>query len=199
MTTPQTEPQQKLSRNGKRPVSLAGGVQATIAGTTVTLKGPKGTISREFRSEVVIEQRDGALVISPAKGSGMLGTKYQGTTRATLANMVTGVVTGYKRSLDFRGVGYRAEFKDGKLKMSVGLSHQPILDIPKGVNLVVETIDEAGTKYPRVHLDSVDKEILGQIAARIRSIRPPEPYKLKGVRYTGEKLRQKAGKAGKAK
>lgn len=199
MTTAQTEEPQRLSRNGKRPVSLAGGIQAQISGTTVTLKGPKGSISRAFRSEVVIEQRDGALLVSPAQGSGIAGTKYQGTTRATLANMAQGVLAGYKRSLDFRGVGYRAEFKDGKLKMSVGLSHQPILDIPKGVNLVVETIDEAGTKYPRVHLDSVDKELLGQIAARIRSIRPPEPYKLKGVRYTGEKLRQKAGKAGKAK
>lgn len=198
MTTAQEQPQRQ-SRNGKRPVSLAGGVQAQIAGTTVTLKGPKGSISRAFRPEVVIEQRDGALVVSPAQGSGMPGTKYQGTTRATLANMVQGVVAGYKRSLDFRGVGYRAEYKDGKFKMSVGLSHQPILDIPKGVNVVVETIDEAGTKYPRVHLDSVDKELLGQVAARIRSIRPPEPYKLKGVRYTGEKLRQKAGKAGKAK
>lgn len=197
--TAQQAPAEKLSRNGKRPVVLGAGVQATIAGETVTLKGPKGSISRTFRPEVAIEQRDGALHVAPKKGSGQLGTQFQGTTRATLANMVLGVATGYKRSLDFRGVGYRAEFKDGKLKMSVGLSHQPILDIPKVVGLTVETIDEAGTKFPRVHLDSVDKELIGQIAARIRSIRPPEPYKLKGVRYTGEKLRQKAGKAGKAK
>jgi len=190
---------EKLSRNGKRAVALASGVQAQIAGTAVTVKGPKGSISRTFRDEVVIEQREGALHVAPKAGSGQAGTQFQGTTRATLTNMVVGVTTGYKKSLDFRGVGYRAEFKDGKLKMSVGLSHQPILDIPKGVGLTVETIDEAGTKFPRVHLDSVDKELIGQIAARIRAVRPPEPYKLKGVRYTGEKLRQKAGKAGKAK
>lgn len=199
MTTQIQETAEKLSRNGKRPLALAAGVQAQIAGTTVTIKGPKGSISRTFRDEVAIEQRDGTLVVAPKKGSGQAGTKFQGTTRATLGNMVVGVTTGYKKSLDFRGVGYRAEFKDGKLKMSVGLSHQPILDIPKGVGLTVETIDEAGTKFPRVHLDSVDKELIGQIAARIRAVRPPEPYKLKGVRYTGEKLRQKAGKAGKAK
>lgn len=191
--------QQKLSRNGKRPVALAGGVQATISGQQVSLKGPKGSIARTFRPEVVIEQREGALHIAPAQGSGQAGTQHQGTTRAILANMVAGVQTGYKRSLDFRGVGYRAEFKDGKLKMSVGLSHQPVLDIPKGVSITVETIDEAGTKFPRVHLESVDKDLIGQVAARIRSIRPPNPYKGKGVRYTGEKIRQKAGKAGKAK
>lgn len=197
--TEQQAPVQKVSRNGKLPVAVTAGMQAQIAGTTVTLKGPKGSISRTFRAEVVIEQRDGALHVAPRAGSGQIGTQYQGTTRATIANMAVGVATGYKRSLDFRGVGYRAEFKDGKLKMTVGLSHQPILDIPTGMGLTVETIDEAGTKFPRVHLESVDKELIGQIAARIRSIRPPEPYKLKGVRYTGEKLRQKAGKAGKAK
>lgn len=189
---------QKLSRNGKRPVALAG-VQATISGHDVTLKGPKGSISRTFRSEVVVEQREGALHVAPAQGSGQAGTQYQGTTRAILANMLVGVQTGYKRSLDFRGVGYRAEFKDGKFKMTVGLSHQPVLDIPKGVGITIETIDEAGTKFPRVHLDSVDKDLIGQVAARIRAVRPPNPYKGKGVRYTGEKVRQKAGKAGKAK
>ena len=190
---------QKLSRNGKRPLTLANGVQATINGLEVTIKGPKGTITRSFRPEVTIEQRDGAIHVNPATGSGQVGTQFQGTTRAILGNMAEGVATGYKRSLDFRGVGYRAEFKDGKLKMSVGLSHQPIVDIPSTVDVRIEQIDEAGTKYPRVHLESVDKELIGQVAARIRSKRPPEPYKLKGVRYTGEKLRQKAGKTGKGK
>ncbi len=189
---------QKLSRNGKRPVVL-GAVQATINGQAVTLKGPKGSISRAFRPEVVVQQREGALHVAPAQGSGQVGTQHQGTTRAILANMLVGVQAGYKRSLDFRGVGYRAEFKDGKLKMTVGLSHQPVLDIPKAVTITVETIDEAGTKFPRVHLESVDKDLIGQVAARIRAVRPPNPYKGKGVRYTGEKVRQKAGKAGKAK
>jgi len=188
---------QKESRVGKKPVVLAKGVTATIQGHTVTVKGPKGEIARTFRPEVVIEQKDGSLVVGIAPGSGQDGAMYQGLTRSLLANMVEGTAQGYRRSLDFRGVGYRAEYKDGKLKISAGLSHQPVLDIPDRVKLTVETIDEAGTKYPRVHLDSVDKELVGQIAARIRSTRPPEPYKGKGIRYTGEKIREKAGKSAK--
>jgi large subunit ribosomal protein L6 len=112
--------------------------------------------------------------------------------------MVEGVANGYKLSLDFRGVGYRAEFKDRQLKMTVGLSHQPVLDIPAAVDIRIETIDEAGTKFPRVHLESPDKQLIGRVAARIRQTRPPEPYNGKGVRYTGERIREKAGKAGKA-
>ncbi len=187
----------KQSRNGKKPVVLPDGVTASVRGPAVTVKGKKGEISRTFRPEVVIKLEDKRIMVEPAEGVGTDGPKFQGTTRALLQNMVTGVSEGYKRSLDFRGVGYRAEFKDGKLKMTVGLSHQPILDIPKGVSVKTEQIDIAGTKFPRVHLESVDKELVGRVAARIRSIRPPEPYKGKGVRYTGEKIREKAGKSGK--
>jgi large subunit ribosomal protein L6 len=188
---------QKNSRNGKRPVPLASGVQATIDGQKVTLKGPKGQISFSAVSEVVVEQRDGALHVRPAEGSGQQGTQFQGTTRAVLANMVEGVANGYKRSLDFRGVGYRAEFNAGVLKMTVGMSHQPLVKIPEAISVNIQTIDEAGTKFPRVNLESPDKELIGRIAARIRSIRPPEPYTGKGVRYTGERVKQKAGKSGK--
>ena len=171
----------KQSRNGKKPVEVAKGVQVLISGQSVTAKGPKGE-----------------LTVRPAEGMGKAGLQYQGLTRALLRNMVEGVANGYKRSLDFRGVGYRAEFKNNQLKMTVGLSHQPIIDIPKVVGLKVETIDEAGTKFPRVHLESPDKEVIGRVAARIRQMRPPEPYNGKGVRYTGERIREKAGKAGKA-
>lgn len=187
----------KQSRNGKKPVVLPDGVTATVRGPAVTVKGKKGELSRVFRPEVVVTLEDKQLRVEPAEGVGTAGPQYQGTTRALLQNMVTGVSEGYTKSLDFRGVGYRAEFKDGKLKMTVGLSHQPILDIPKGVSVKTEQIDIAGTKFPRVHLESADKELVGRIAARIRSIRPPEPYKGKGVRYTGEKIREKAGKSGK--
>ncbi len=187
----------KQSRNGKKPVVLPKGVTVTIAGQKVTVKGTKGEISREFRPEVVIRQDGEQLLVTPAAGSGQDGIKFQGTTRALLQNMVTGVSEGYTRSLDFRGVGYRAEMKDGRLKMTVGLSHQPELPIPSEISVKIETIDVAGTKFPRVHLQSVDKELVGQVAARIRSVRPPEPYKGKGVRYTGEKIREKAGKSGK--
>jgi large subunit ribosomal protein L6 len=146
----------------------------------------------------LVTQGDSVLTVRPAEGAGKAGLQYQGLTRALLRNMVEGVANGYKRSLDFRGVGYRAEFKNNQLKMTVGLSHQPVIDIPKVVSVKVETIDEAGTKFPRVHLESPDKEIIGRVAARIRQMRPPEPYNGKGVRYTGERIREKAGKAGKA-
>lgn len=188
----------KQSRNGKKPIEVAKGVQISISGRDVTVKGPKGELTYSLRPEVVVAQGDGALTVSPAEGTGKAGLQYQGLTRALLRNMVEGVTNGYKRSLDFRGVGYRAEFKNNQLKMTVGLSHQPILDIPKVVGIRVETIDEAGTKFPRVHLESPDKEIIGRVAARIRQMRPPEPYNGKGVRYTGERIREKAGKAGKA-
>ncbi|MEM9863471.1 MAG: 50S ribosomal protein L6 [Myxococcota bacterium] len=187
----------KQSRNGKKPVAIPGGVNVTIAGQSVTVKGPKGELNRTFRDEVVVSQENAEILVRPANGAGQAGLQFQGLTRALLNNMVQGVTEGYKRSLDFRGVGYRAEFKDGHLKMTVGLSHQPVLAIPAVVNVKIEQIDVAGTKFPRVHLESIDKEVVGRVAARIRSIRPPNPYGGKGVRYTGEKIREKAGKSGK--
>lgn len=190
---------QKHSRNGKKPVNVPKGVTVSVDGAKLVVKGAKGEVSRVVRPEVVIKQDGDVITVVPAEGSGKAGTQFQGLTRALLQNMVTGVSEGYKKSLDFRGVGYRAEFKEGDrlLKMTVGLSHQPELTIPANVSVRVEQIDMAGTKFPRVHLESVDKDILGQVAAHIRSIRPPEPYKGKGVRYTGEKIREKAGKSGK--
>ena len=188
----------KQSRNGKKPVEIAKGVQVSISGRDVTVKGPKGELTHNLRPEVVVTEDEGKLIVAPAPGAGKAGLQYQGLTRSLLRNLVEGVANGYKKSLDFRGVGYRAEFKDDQLKMTVGLSHQPVLDIPKAVSVKVETIDEAGTKFPRVHLESPDKQLVGRIAARIRQVRPPEPYNGKGVRYTGERIREKAGKAGKA-
>jgi large subunit ribosomal protein L6 len=188
----------KQSRNGKKPVEIAKGVQVTISGGEFTAKGPKGELTHTLRPEVVVTQDEGAVRVRPAEGTGKAGLQYQGLTRAIVRNMVEGVANGYTRSLDFRGVGYRAEFSNNKLKMTVGLSHQPVVDIPKVVGVKVETIDEAGTKFPRVHLESPDKEVIGRVAARIRQMRPPEPYNGKGVRYTGERIREKAGKAGKA-
>lgn len=188
----------KQSRNGKKPIEIAKGVQVSISGRDVTIKGPKGELSHAVRPEVVVVQDQGKLRVAPAEGTGKEGLQYQGLTRAILSSMVEGAANGYKRSLDFRGVGYRAEFQNHQLKMTVGLSHQPVVDIPKQVSVKVETIDEAGTKFPRVHLESADKQLVGRIAARIREIRPPEPYNGKGIRYTGERIREKAGKAGKA-
>ncbi|MEZ4286654.1 MAG: 50S ribosomal protein L6 [Polyangiales bacterium] len=195
MTEAQTS---KQSRNGKKPVAIVNGVTVKVDGQAVTVKGPKGELTRTVRPEVEVSQADGQVTVKPRNGQGKEGLQYQGLSRALISNMIEGVSEGYKKSLDFRGVGYRAEFKDDQLKMTCGLSHQPVVDIPKIVNVRVETIDEAGTKYPRVHLESIDKEAVGRIAALIRSKRPPEPYNGKGVRYTGERIREKAGKAGKA-
>ncbi len=167
----------KQSRNGKKPVEVAKGVQISISGRDIKAKGPKGELSQTLRPEVVVTQDEGVLTVRPAPGAGKTGLQYQGLTRAILRNMVEGVANGYKRSLDF---------------------HQPVIDIPKAVTVKVETIDEAGTKFPRVHLESPDKQLVGRIAARIRQMRPPEPYNGKGVRYTGERIKEKAGKAGKA-
>ncbi|MEM1416239.1 MAG: 50S ribosomal protein L6 [Myxococcota bacterium] len=191
------EAAEKQSRNGKKPVALPQGVEVKIDGHKLEVKGPKGTIAREFRSEVVVEKDGESLVVKPADGTGKMGRQFQGLTRAIVRNMVEGAKDGYKRSLDFRGVGYRAEMKGRILKMTVGLSHQPELEIPTLIDVKIEQMDEGGMKYPRVHLESIDKELVGRIAARIRSFRPPEPYQGKGIRYTGEKIREKAGKSGK--
>jgi large subunit ribosomal protein L6 len=160
------------------------------------VKGPKGELSRELPAGIKVSVVDQELVIEPAAGAGRVGRQFQGLTRALLQNMVTGAATGYNISLDLVGVGYRCEVKGQDLTLALGLSHQVNYTMPKSVSARVETIDEGGIKRPRLHLASYDKEALGQTAARIRSFRPPEPYKGKGVRYTGEKLREKAGKAG---
>ena len=182
------------SRIGKRPIPLPKGVDVKINGRTVSVrKGPKGELlTRPPEDHVTIE--DGELVVlrQPRRQA------RSGRSRARpalLANMGTHT-TGYALSLDLVGVGYRAELKGRELTLSLGLSHQIKYPLPASINARVETLDEGGIKRPRVHRDSCDKELLGQAAARIRSFRPPEPYKGKGVRYTGEKLREKAGKAG---
>lgn len=194
----QAEQITKESRVGKRPIEVPKGVQVSVEGQTVKVKGPKGELVRELPGLVELKQQDGKLRVSPREGTGKKGVQFQGLARSLVRNMVQGASEGYKLTLDFRGVGYRASVKGQQFEMVVGLSHNVTLDVPKGLNIKVETIDEAGTKFPRVHLESPDKEELGRFAAHVRSMRPPEPYKGKGIRYTGERVREKAGKAGKA-
>ena len=191
----QTE-SQRQSRVGKVPVAVPKGVEVTIDATTIKLKGPKGTLSRTVHPFVALKKDGDNIVVSINGNAGLEGPKFQGLTRALVANMVKGVSTGYAMALDLYGVGYRAELKGREMTLSLGLSHQVKYTLPEGVNAKVEILDEGGTKRPRVHLDSANNELLGQTAARIRSFRPPEPYKGKGVRYMGEKIRMKAGKAG---
>jgi large subunit ribosomal protein L6 len=184
------------SRLGKRPVPLPKGVDFKLAGRKATVKGPKGELSRDLPEGIKVSVVDNEIVIEPAAGAGRVGRQYQGLTRALLSSMVKGASEGYAISLDLVGVGYRAEIKGQDVTLALGLSHQVNYTMPKSVSARVEIIDEGGIKRPRLHLASFDKEALGQTAARIRSFRKPEPYKGKGVRYTGEKLREKAGKAG---
>jgi large subunit ribosomal protein L6 len=184
------------SRVGKRPVVLPKGVDVKINGRTVTVKGPKGELTRELPAGIKVTNTGSALQIAPAAGAGRVGRQFQGLTRSLLASMVQGTSVGYAMSLDLYGVGYRAELKGQEITFALGLSHQVKHVLPQSVQARVEIIDEAGIKRPRLHLTSHDKEALGQNAARIRSYRKPEPYKGKGVRYTGEKLREKAGKTG---
>jgi len=187
---------QRQSRVGKRPIPMPKGVEFNIDANKVKVKGPKGALERKLPPYVAVKKDGDDLIVSITSDATGEGPKFQGLTRALVANMVHGVATGYAIALDLHGVGYRAELKGRDLTLTLGLSHQIKYPLPPTVNARVEILDEGGTKRPRLHLDSCDKELLGQTAARIRSFRPPEPYKGKGVRYMGEKIRTKAGKAG---
>ena len=160
------------------------------------MKGPKGELQRKLPAEVQISIEDKTVTVLPGAGTGKVGKQYQGLARALLASMVEGTSKGFTVSLDLKGVGYRATLDGKQLNMALGLSHPVNYRLPDEVSVKIETIDEGGMKAPRLHLTSHNKEVLGQTAARIRSFRPPEPYKGKGVRYTGERVREKAGKAG---
>lgn len=187
----------RLSRVGKRAVPIPAGVTVTVesGGSFIKVKGPKGELERTVHHDVLLEQDAEGIKVVP-NGRPKRFAQFQGLTRALIRNMVEGCNEGYKKSLDLYGVGYRAVLEGDKLTLSLGLSHQVKHTLHPNVKAKVETIDEGGTKRPRLHLESHDKEAIGQQAARIRSYRPPEPYKGKGVRYTGEQIRQKAGKAG---
>ena len=184
------------SRIGKRPLTVPAGIEVKVNGRELSVKGPKGTVVRKLPAGVKVSIDGAKVTVAPEASAGRDGKKYQGLVRALLGGMVEGAAKGFATSLDFYGVGYRAEVKGQELHMALGLSHPVHYPIPAGLTVRVETIDEAGTKRPRVHLSSHDKELLGRVAARIKSFRPPEPYKGKGVRFTGEKIREKAGKAG---
>jgi large subunit ribosomal protein L6 len=178
-----------MSRIGKKPVPVPGNVNVTIEGSTVVVKGPKGELSRTFRPEMKISQRDGQLVVERGD-DGKEQRALHGLTRALLANMITGVTEGYRRGLEIIGVGYRAEKKaDAPLVLSVGYSHQVRYPEPAGIRISTPT-------PTTIVVEGIDKQKVGQVAAEIRSVRPPEPYKGKGIRYSGEQVRRKAGKAG---
>ena len=179
-----------MSRIGRKPVALPKGVELTIdENNLVTAKGPKGTLTRQFDKALTISQDEGQLTVARPDESNR-SRQLHGLSRTLLDNMVIGVSTGYRKSLDIAGVGYRA-LKDGDmLVMLLGYSHSIRLDPPAGIKYTVDT-------PTHINVEGIDKELVGQEAARVRSMRPPEPYKGKGVRYSTEVIRRKAGKSGK--
>jgi large subunit ribosomal protein L6 len=166
------------------------GVKVDIQGLTVKVKGPKGELQREFAGPVALKLEDGHVAVTRPNDEPAVRALH-GTTRAVLQNMVTGVSTGFTKALQIEGVGYRAEMKGKQLVMALGFSHPVPVDPPAGVSFAVDE------KTKTITVSGIDKEIVGQVAADLRAWRPPEPYKGKGLRYVGERVRRKAGKAGK--
>ena len=177
-----------MSRIGRKPIALPAGVTASISGTEVTVKGPKGTLSRTLHPDM-LPSIDGNTVSVARPSDENRHKSLHGLSRTLVANMVEGVSTGYKRSLEIQGVGYKAETKPYGINLVVGYSHPVEIKAPEGIKLVVET-------PTLVRVEGISKELVGQVAAEIRNVRPPEPYKGKGIRYVGEFVRRKAGKTG---
>jgi large subunit ribosomal protein L6 len=175
-----------MSRIGKKTVPVPNGVQVTIAGQTVKVKGPKGELSWTVAEEIEIRQ-EGAELVLAKKVETTRAQSMWGLSRTLVDNMVTGVTEGYERTLELVGVGYRAAMKGQMLSMQLGFSHDVEIEAPAGVTF-------ATPKQTEVKISGIDKQLVGETAARIRRIRPPEPYKGKGVRYAGEKVRRKEGK-----
>ncbi|MGD9702770.1 MAG: 50S ribosomal protein L6 [Acidimicrobiia bacterium] len=179
-----------MSRIGKAPIDVPGGVDVSIADGTVTVKGPNGTLSRVVPGEIVVRQ-DGTTLHVERPNDERQNRALHGLTRTLMANMVQGVTAGFSKELEIVGVGYRAEAQGpDKIRLALGFSHPVIVEAPSGVTFEVP-------QPTRVIVKGIDKEKVGQVAANIRSIRKPEPYKGKGVRYAGERVLRKAGKAGK--
>jgi large subunit ribosomal protein L6 len=177
-----------MSRIGKAPIELPQGVEVQIDGGVVRVKGPKGELSQRIRPEAEVRLEDGQLLVT-RKAESQQHRAYHGLTRALVANMVEGVSTGFRKALEIVGVGYRAEKKGDALVLTVGYSHEVRYPEPEGITIT--------TPAPtQIVVEGIDKQKVGQVAAELRSVRPPEPYKGKGIRYKGEQVRRKAGKTG---
>ena len=178
-----------MSRIGRLPIAVPAGVDVTLDGRIITVKGPKGTLSRELHPDITVSREDDKLVVTrPTEQK--THKQLHGLTRTLVNNMVVGVTSGYRKPLEITGVGYRAALVGRKLQLNLGYSHPIEIDPPSGISFEVEN-------PTRLAVVGIDKELVGQVAARVRSTRKPEPYKGKGVRYAGERVLRKAGKAGK--
>ncbi|HYK33554.1 MAG TPA: 50S ribosomal protein L6 [Streptosporangiaceae bacterium] len=178
-----------MSRIGRMPVVVPSGVDVTIDGRDVTVKGPKGSLSIEVAAPIEVKQADGVITVTRPSDEGEVRALH-GLSRSLIANMVTGVTAGYAKTLEIVGVGYRVQARGKDLEFALGFSHPVVVTPPDGISFRVET-------PTRFVVEGIDKQQVGEVAANIRKLRKPDPYKGKGVRYSGEVIRRKAGKAGK--
>lgn len=181
-----------MSRIGKKPIAVPAKVEVQLSGQRLTVKGPKGELSMDIHPDMTVKQEDGQLVVIRPNDERQQKALH-GLTRALIANMVMGVSEGFRRSLVIEGVGYQADLRGSDLVMRLGYSHEIVVQPPENVTFDVPK-DQRGRL---VHVDGIDKQVVGQVAANIRELRPPEPYLGKGVRYENEIIRRKAGKTGK--
>ncbi|MBI4886918.1 MAG: 50S ribosomal protein L6 [Acidobacteria bacterium] len=177
-----------MSRIGKKPIPIPKGVTARVAPGAVEVQGPKGTLRQALPPGIVFAQEDGSLVARLQREDPELG-KFHGLARSLVANAVAGVTDGFKKELDIVGIGYRAEVKGKQVHFALGYSHPVVFDIPNGIDIAIE-------KQTHITVTGADRQMVGQVAANIRRLRKPDPYKQKGVRYTGEVLKKKVGKTG---
>ncbi len=178
-----------MSRIGRQPVTVPANVTLTVGdGNVVSVKGPKGELTRQFPATIALTRDEGVINLTRPSDDGKQRSLH-GLSRTLLNNMVVGVTEGFTKVLEVQGVGYRAQMQGSNLQLALGFSHPVVVAPPAGISFVVEG--------PRVSIQGIDKEAVGQVAANIRKLRPPEPYKGKGIRYSGERVRRKAGKAGK--
>ena len=177
-----------MSRIGKKPITIPKGVTVKLADGAVEVQGPKGKLRQAYPAGINFELAEGQLVAKTKTEDPQLG-KFHGLARSLVANAVAGVIDGYKKQLDIVGVGYRAELKGKQVVFALGYSHAVVFDIPAGIDVAID-------KQTHITVTGVDRQLVGQVAANIRRLRKPDPYKQKGVRYTGEVLKKKAGKTG---
>lgn len=184
-----------MSRIGKQPIPIPPGVEVILEDRSVTVKGPKGVLTRTLRPEISVRREDSLLRVE-RKDDSRLAKALHGLSRTLIANMIQGVTEGYQKVLEVHGVGYRAQMVGKKLQLNVGYSHPVEIDPPPGIEF--EVGQDPSARIPLIYVRGIDKELVGQVAANIRAVRKPEPYKGKGIRYQGEQVRRKAGKSAKA-
>jgi large subunit ribosomal protein L6 len=177
-----------MSRIGKKPIPIPAGVKVAVSDGAVEVQGPKGKLTQRLPPGIAFQQEDANLVARTVREDSELG-KFHGLARSLVANAVLGVTQGFKKELDIVGVGYRAEVKGKQVQFALGYSHPVVFDIPTGIDVAID-------KQTHVTVTGIDRQLVGQVAADMRRLRKPDPYKQKGVRYTGEVLKKKAGKTG---